>query len=243
MTIAANGRVLLILFGLIITFFMAVAFLSGWGAMIKSAVNENNYDEPYAIIKDFVPGVGEYSLPVLGLMLLLFLINTALFLITYFSGMHFIGDVGISADAFSKAMASQEALKAFLSSLSVEQLMKLNLWNILVLSVMSMSYFLLMFCFPALFLESKNPIKAIGKSIKNLFGKKFICNVGIYLLIFGLNFIISIFSAIFSGNVILSFVMTLVNFYFICCVVIGIFLYYNKNFVISHLGNTIDTYI
>lgn len=243
MAIAANGKVLLILFGFILTFFMLVAFTSGWGAMIKSAVNENSYDEPYKIIKDFTPGVGEYFLPVLGLMALLFLINTIFYTAACFAGMHFIGDTGVAPEMFAKAMANPEALRAFLSSLSVEQLAKLNMWNILILSAISINYYFLMFCFPSLFLEVKNPLKAVYYSIKNLFGKKFLSNIGVYLMIFGFNFIISILSAILANNVILSFVMTLVKFYFICCVVIGVFWYYNKNFVISHLGNSIDTYI
>lgn len=238
-----NGQPAIILFGLTLMFFMVVAFTAGWGKMIKSAVLENSLDEPYLIIKDFAPGVGEYFLSSFGLLVIALLINIGLLFITYYIGMYFIGDVGITADALTKAMTNNEALKTFLSSLTTAQLLKLNMWNMLILSVIASTYFIMMFYPAALFFESKNPIKAFGISLKHTFSKKFFSVLGIYLLIFGVNFFISIFSAIMASNSIMSFVMTLINFYFICYVAIGIFYFYNKNFVNSHLGNSIDTYI
>lgn len=231
------------IFAIFLAFIMLSAFLSGWGNMIKSAVLEKEWDEPYLIIKNFVPGVGEYFLSVTGVLLIAFLFNIILLVLTYFIGTNLIGDVGVSSSDLSGALASNEALKTFLASLPAEQLLRLNLWNILILTVMSIFYFLTMFFMPALFFESKNPLKAILNSSKHLLGKKILLNIGIYLIIFFLNFIISILSAICSVNPILNFIMTLMNFYFICCIAVGIFYYYDKNFVNSHLGNSIDTYI
>ena len=238
-----NVQVIKILFGLILAFLMFVAFAAGWGNMIKSAVDEKNYDEPYLIIKDFAPGVGEFFLPVLGMVVFALLIFSASLTFIYFTGMHFIGDSGVSAEALSKAMASSDALKSFLLTLNPGQIVKLNLWNMLIFSTLTLVYFIMIFYSPALFYESKNPFKAFWLSIKHLFGKKFILNAGIYLLIFCVNFLLSILSAVFAKNNILSFGISLANFYFICCAAIGIFYYYNKNFVNLHLGNSIDTYI
>ena len=133
-----NGQPAIILFGLILMFFMVVAFTAGWGKMIKSAVLENSSDEPYLIIKDFAPGVGEYFLPSLGLLVIALLINFGLLFITYYIGMYFIGDVGITADALTKAMTNNEALKTFLTSLTTTQLLKLNMWNMLIVSLVYM---------------------------------------------------------------------------------------------------------
>lgn len=241
--IMQSGRLLIILFGLFLVAVMIVAFTAGWGNMVKSAASENNPDEPYLIIKDFAPGVGEYFLPSLGFWGISFAINTLFLILAYVAGMHFIGDVGISADGLTKAMASNAALKEFLTSLSTTQLMKLKMWNLLILSVMGLVYFLLLFYAPAVFLENKNPFKALFLSLKHTFSKSFFSVLGIYILIFGTNFFISILSAFFAGNIVMSFVMTLVNFYFICLVVVGIFYYYLKTFIDSHLGNTIDTYV
>ena len=243
LVVMQNGQLIKLIFSIVLIFLMLSAFLSGWGNMIKSAVLEKNFDEPYLIIKNFISGVGEYFLQVASILLITFLFSVLLFILTYFAGINLIGDIGVSSSDLSGALSSNEALKMFLTSLSADQLLKLNMWNFLILFAMSIFYFLTMFFMPDLFLENKNPLKAILNSLKNLFSKKILLNIGVYLLIFIFNFIISIFSALCSANPILSFVMTLVNFYFICFVVIGIFYYYNKNFVNAHLGNAIDTYI
>ena len=242
-TIIQNAQPHKLIISLLLVFLMLTAFVSGWGNMIKSAVLEKNYDEPHLIIKDFVSGVGEYFLSMTGLLLIAFVINLILLISAYYTGINLIGNIGVSSSDLSGALASNEALKTFLASLSPEQLLRLNMWNILILTVMSIFYFLVMFFIPALFFEEKNPFKAVLISFKHLFGKKILSNIGIYFLIFFLNFMISIFSAILSVNPILSFIMTLVNFYFICCVAVGIFYYYNRTFRDSHLGNSIDTYI
>ena len=242
-SVMQNAQLLKLLFSMILVFLMFSAFVSGWGNMIKFAVLEKNNEEPYLIIKDFIPGVGEYFLPAAAILFLAFLFNLVLLIFVFYVGLNLIGDIGISSSDLSGALINNEALKAFLTSLSVEQLVKLNLWNLLILGAMTIFYFLTMFFIPALFFESKNPLKAILNSFKHLFSKRILLNIGIYFLIVVLNFVISVFSALCAGNSILSFIMTLINFYFICCVVIGIFYYYNKNFVNSHLGNSIDTYI
>jgi hypothetical protein len=231
------------IFDLLLITVMITAFLSGWGVMIKSAVDEKKYDEPYLIIKIFIPGIGEFFLPVLGTIFIFFVINFAILIAACVCGMLFIGDIGIDTNELMKAMSGQEALKAFLSTLSVEQLTKLNNWNALILSTMTGLSFIFMLYYPALIYESKNPFKALWISVKRTFGKKILSNIGIFIVIFSLNLLISVLSALFSGNTIMHFVMALVKFYFICAVAIGIFYYYNKNFINSHLGNSIDTYI
>lgn len=244
MLTSVRGKSILgLLFAVLLLFLMCSAFTAGWGNMIKSASTDKEPFEPNVIIKDFTTGVGEYFLSSCGLIFITFILNIVILGITYFAGQHFIGDVGISADALSKAMTDTESLKAFLVSLSKEQLLKLNMWNMLILTVFSGTYFILMFYPPALFFESKNPLIALYISICKIFSKKFFSNLGIYVLIFTANFFISIFSALFAGNVIMNFIMTLVNFYFISLVAIGIFYYYNKTFIKTAPGSTIDTYI
>jgi flagellar biosynthesis protein FlhB len=244
MAASVRGKGLLgVLFSVFLLYMMCSAFTAGWGKMLKSAATDKEPAEPNSIIKDFTSGVGEYFLPSCGLILIAFIFNVIILTVTYFLGMHFIGDIGISADSLSKAMTDSVAIKAFLLSLSKEQLLKLNMWNLLILTVVSVTYFVLLFYFPALFFETKNPLKALWLSVRKIFSKKFFLNLGIYLLIFTANFFISIFSALFAGNVIMNFIMTLINFYFISLVAIGIFYYYNETFIKPKLGTTVDTYI
>ncbi|MCQ2743407.1 MAG: hypothetical protein MJ230_01245 [bacterium] len=243
-TISVNGKnVIGMAVAVVILFLMSVTFVAGWGQMVKLAALDESPDNPNSIIKNFSFGVGGYFLPVLGLIIIAGIVTGMFLFLAYKTGMYYIGEIGINMNDFSKALSNQETLKAFLSGLTTSQLIKINAWNMLILGVMMISSFLLFLFLPALFFTCKNPFKALFISIKNIFSKNFFNTMGIYLLIFGMNFLISIFSTIFASNVIMNFVATLINFYFICCISVGVFYYYNKTFVRTHFGSSIDTYI
>lgn len=228
---------------LLILTLMSAAFIAGWFNMVKLSATDSEPNDPNSVIKNFIPGVGEYFLSAIGIIFIVFIINIVILALSFICGLHFIGDPGISADALSKAMSNTNALKLFLAGLTQEQLLKINLWNLLLLGMMSITYFLLMLYLPALFFKSKNPFKAFFLSLKDLFSKNFPSCLGLYLLIFVLNFIISIFAAVFAGNVITNFIMTLINFYFICAASVGVFYFYNEKFVKTQIGKNIDVKI
>lgn len=240
---ATGGKVINILFAIILFTLMTGAFIAGWFHMIKLAINNQDDDNPNALIKEFIGGVGEYFLPALGSFLVMFIIASIILTISYFIGINTIGDIGISSKEFSEAIKNTADLKAFLSSLSIEQLTKINLWNMLMLGTMTLVYFLFFLYMPALFFKNKNPFIAYFISLKDLFSKKILTNIGIFLLIFIINFLISLFSTILGGNIIAHFILTLLNFYFITAVGVGIFYYYNHNFVEPLIGQNIDTKI
>ena len=183
----------------------------------------------------------EYFLPSLGLISNQLIFIIASLVISYYAGMHFIGDIGISAETFSKALETPETLKLFVSSLTLEQLSKINAWNMTLLFAIGLSAFVVMLYIPTLFFKTKNPYTAFIVMLQDLFSKKFFKTLGIYLLIIFINTVISIFLAVFSSNIIMHFIFTLINFYFITAVAVGIFYYYQKEFVKSHLGKYIDT--
>lgn len=240
-----GGKIINLLISFVLLFLMTAAFLAGWFNMLKIAVekSDDDDDEPNSLIKSFTPGVGEYFLPCTGAILISIIISLILLTITTVIGMHTIGNPQISADAFSNALKDTESLKQFLSGLSSEQLVKISMWNMLFLGTTYINWFLVMFYMPAMFFESKNPFIAFFKSLKRLFSKKFIKNIGIFLLISCIYFIISILSALFAQNAILTFIITLINFYFICATALGIFYYYNHSFIKTQLGQNVDTYI
>ena len=240
LTFSAAGKVINLIIAIILFTLMLGAFIAGWFNMIKIAVTEPYREDPNSLIKEFTPGVGEYFLPALGSLFNIVAFSLLMIFISYFVGMKFIGDPGISADAFSKAMESTEALKNFLSALSTDQIAKLNLWNFLLLGTVSLTYLLMILYLPVMFFKNKNPFLAFFISIKDLFSRHFFKTVFIYVLIILANFIISIFSALFSGNIILHFFITLANFYYIVLTGVGIFYYYNKTFIETHLGKNID---
>ena len=223
------------LINLLITFvlfvLMLAAFLSGWSYMLKLCVAEHNIEEPNALIKEFPAGVGEYFFLFLGLLFNVFVISCLLIAAVYFIGIKYIGDVGISAGAFSDALQSIESLKTFLTSLSREQILKLNLWNILIMVSMGVEYFLLLFYLPALSFKSRNPFKALGKSLKDLFSMAFFKNVGLYVVLFFSYSILSVLTSIFGFNDIMHFIFTLVNFYYMVFIAVYVYHYYYENFI------------
>ncbi len=244
LAISANGGKLIhLIFAIILFFLMTGAFIAGWFNMIKIAITIPDKENQLSIITDFVSGVGEYFLPSCGLLLISFIIMGLVSFGFYYLGLTTIGSPDITTDSLTKAMQSQEALKTFVASLSVEQLTKLSLWNILILISMIVGYFILFLYPPALFFENKNPIKALWISLKNLLSKQIFRTTFIYLTILILNFILSILSTVLGGNIIVHLILTLLNFYFITAVGIGIFYYYHNNFVNTQIGQNVDVEI
>lgn len=237
---ASNGKLINILFAIFLFFLMTGAFVAGWFNMIKLVILNPEREDVNSIIKEFPAGVGEYFLPTLGSITIMFIVSSLLLVISYFIGMSLIGDLGITTESFAKAMQNSNELKAFLSSLSLEQLTKMNLWNMLILGTLTFSYYLIFLYLPTLFFKNKNPFKAFFHSLKDLFSRKILKTTGIFVLIFILNFIISLFSTIFGGNIIIHFLITLLNFYFITAVGIGVFYYYHENFVKPLIGQNMD---
>ena len=228
---SVGGNLLSLLIALILFGLMVGAFLSGWFFMIKTCVSNPEQEDPNGLLKEFPAGVGEYFLPVLGLMINTMVISVLLILVSYFVGMKLIGDIGITPEALTKGMESFAAMKTFLGGLTQEQMFKLNAWNMLLFFTMSVTYFLIMFYSPALFLKEKNPFKAYFASLKDLFSKKFFTNFGLFLILFISYFILSIFTTLFGTNVIMHFVFTLINFYYLVFVAVMVYNYYYKNFV------------
>ena len=228
---SVGGNLLSLLIALILFGLMVGAFLSGWFFMIKTCVSNPEQEDPNVLLKEFPAGVGEYFLPVLGLMINTIIISVLLILVSYFVGMKLIGDIGITPEALTKGMESFAAMKTFLGSLPQEQIFKLNAWNMLLFFTMSVTYFLIMFYSPALFFKEKNPFKAYFVSLKDLFSKKFFTNFGLFLILFVSYFILSILTTLFGANVVMHFIFTLINFYYLVFVAVMVYNYYYKNFV------------
>lgn len=243
LAVAAHGSNLSVLFALLLFFLMTSAFAAGWFNMVKTAVVEPERDEPNSLIKEFVPGVGEYFLSSLGALVIVFALIFLFVLLSTIVGMKLIGDPGISPEALSSAMSSQEALISFAKTITPEQALKLNQWSLLVLLFASFAYFIEMLHLPVIFFKNKNPFMAFFISLKDLFSRKFFKTLGIFVLIFVTYFVISVLSALFAANIFIHFFVTLLNFYFLTCASVGVFYYYNNNFIKSHLGQNIDTKI
>lgn len=239
MFFAKSGSYFGVIFAIIPFFLMLGAFLAGWFYMLKTCVTlpEDN-ENGNVILKEFLSGVGEYFLPALGLIFVIFIIMFAIMAGGYFAGMKFIGDIGISPEALSKSLESAAALKAFLTSLTQEQMIRLNAWNLLIFTTIAFSYFLIMFYPTALMFKTKNPFKAFFIGVKDLFSRKFFKNLGIFITLVVIYFVLSMLAAIFSNNIVLHFVFTILDFYCKVFVAVLIFDYYYSNYI--KVGGNLD---
>ena len=241
MVALSGGKLGCIFFALILYFFMFGAFFSGWFNMVKVSIQKKSFEfTPNSILKEFFPGVGEYFLPFLGLTLITFLflglISTFIFII----GKNVIGNPGITPQEFYKALQNTETFRIFIAGLDPIQQIKIGLWNLLLMFGMTVGYFLLFLYIPVLFFKNKNPLKAFFISLKDTFSKHILKTSGVFLFIFVANFFISLLSSVFRSVAIIHFIFTLLNFYFIVVASIGTFYYYNKTFISSQIGQTVD---
>lgn len=233
-----GGNTISMLIAVVLFTLMLAAFLSGWFFMLKTVVTEPEREETNSLMKEFPAGVGEYFLPVIGMIFITFLVSLGLLAASYYAGMKLIGDIGISPDAFSKAMESTSALKTFLTSLTDSQLAKLNAWNLLLFFTMAATYFVVIFYSPAMFFKEKNPFKSYFISLKDLFSRKFPKNLLLFIMLFVSYFVLSILTTVAGMNLFMHFIFTLLNFYYVVFAAVLVFNYYYENFV--RIGGNLD---
>lgn len=238
MIFSASGNNIGMIFSLILLFLMLGAFLSGWFYMIIRAVKEPDIEDNRLII-EFPSGVGEYFLPVMWMIVQVIIVFVLISFGVVVLGKKIIGGVGVSYEQIIHATANIEATKAFVDSMSYEQLVKINQWNVLALCSLSFGYFILMLYPAVIFFKEKNPFKAFFISLKDTFGHRFFKNIGLFIFISLFYTIISLCSVLLGKNIFLHFVFTLLNFYYITYVGVLLFNYYYSNFI--RIGSNIDT--
>ena len=234
---SSNGNTISVLIAAVLFFLMFGAFLSGWFFMLKKCVI-NSDEDPNDLIKMFPEGVGEYFLPVCGMVIISFIAMTVLCIIAVVIGAKTIGNAGITPAALSEAFSSNEALKSFVASLSEDQLIKITKWNLVLFVTMTISYFLIMFYPTVLVFKKRNPFVAFFVGVKDVFSRKFFKNVFLFCSVFFLYLIVSILLTLASANIFAHFVFTLLHFYYIVFAAVYIFNYYYKNYI--QIGSNID---
>jgi len=233
---SGHGSSLNIIFTIILFFSMLAAFLAGWFYMVTKAVKEPEGKEN--LLSEFTAGVGEYFLPIIGFLFNTIVITIAIIIGAIFIGKKLIGSVGVTSSEVTAALASVEAMKTFVASLSEEQLLKINQWNIILFLTMIFNYFIFMFYAPTMFFKQKNPFISLLISIRDLFSRKVFKNIGLFSIIFITYMILSALNALFGANIIVHFVLTLVNFYYVTFIAVLVFNYYYSNY--AKIGSTID---
>lgn len=236
----APESILSIVLLLVTTLFMLSAFFAGWLYMVKKAVDlekkqfladEDRAKASLGLIKELHVGIGEYFLSFIGAIILYFILFLVLSLISYKIGIHFLGKIDLSFNELKMILNATE-VKTLVSSLPAAKFVKLEMWYLIFLVVMTIHYFITMFFAPEIIIRTKNPIIAFGKSIAFMF-KNFLSAVVLFLYINIISFlgsllINSIMLLHFIPNFISSLVAMLLYFYFIVYVIVLVFLYYDS---------------
>lgn len=224
--------------------FMVGAFCAGWFYMIKEAISlskkvfvldEDRAKATFNLIKLIPAGIGKYFLSFVGMYIILFVLQILVTFIVYSIGINTIGVLDASsvehlqAIATEQSQASDQAMMAFVNSLSVDQIIFFGKWSMLFVFVSSVAFFLIMLWFPEIIYQSQNPILALGRSIKKLF-KTFFKSLGLYFNMWVIGFILLFINTFALINPIAYLVMSIVLFYYSVFVVVLLFLYYDVTF-------------
>jgi len=62
---ASGGKILNLIFAMLLFVLMTSAFFAGWLNMVKYAIADYYNENPNLLIKEFMSGVGEYFIPTL----------------------------------------------------------------------------------------------------------------------------------------------------------------------------------
>lgn len=217
---------------------MTGAFLAGWFYMIKKAVklskqvfvlDTDRARATFNLVKTIPAGIGKYFLSYSGMIVIGGFIAAVLGACVFQLGTHLIGSLDLNPEQLKNVLSSAADMKAFLDSLSFEQLVKLNNWNLLFLATTTVISFLFMLWVPEIAFKTRNPFMALIFSVKKIF-KKFGKSLKLFIFITVLNFVLSFINTFSLFNPFLYFIMTVVYFYFLVYVVMLIFLYYDREF-------------
>lgn len=229
--------------------FMAGAFMAGWFYMVKKAIgvskkiyvlDEDRSKATINLFKEIPTGIGMYFLSFIGMALIFLIIASLTGALIYKFGMHFIGSVDFTAEQLRNAVNSPQDMKTFFDSLSLDQLLKLNNWNLLFMAATSVLSFLIMLWIPEIIYCTSNPLIALFRSIKKLFSKfgKFLV---LFIFISVLNFVISFISTFAMINPFIYLFIMIIYIYFLVYVVVLIFCYYEKEFCEQQQTDSVTT--
>ena len=217
---------------------MTGAFLAGWFYMIKKAVklskqvfvlDTDRAKATFNLLKTIPAGIGKYFLSYSGMIIIGGFIAAILGACVFQIGIHLIGSLDLNPEQLKSVLSSASDMKAFLDSLSFEQLIRLNNWNLLFLATTTVMSFLFMLWAPEIAFNTRNPFMALVNSVKKIFHRFGRC-LKLFVFLTFLNFILSFINTFSLFNPILYFIMTVVYFYFLVYLVMLIFLYYEREF-------------
>ena len=224
--------------------FMVGAFCAGWFYMIKEAValskkvfvlDEDRAKATLNLIKLVPAGIGKYFLSFVGMYIILFFIQVAVAIIVYFVGVHTIGVLdavsvqNLQSIAAEQTQNTDQAMMAFVDSLSPEQILFFGKWSMLFIFISSAAFFLIMLWFPEIVYSTQNPVLALWRSIKKVF-KTFFNSLSLFVTMWIVGFILLFVNTFAFINPFTYLVMSIILFYYSVFLMVLLFLYYDETF-------------
>ncbi len=224
-------------FKLLTCFFTVTAFCAGWFACVKASVKtdlskftapEEKFKKNTALLKTFFPGVAEYFLPGTGWLALYVLLVYATILLFQHTATTVFGTIEIPPE-FLKILntGSQADITAFLTANADKMpYQTIFYWGCTAMLFSALFSILMLWFAPALFFDSKNPIKALTKALAFTV-KHLPTTILVLAVMFALHILIMIVE-LFTQNGFLSFIPFLLFFFYLDYYVTTVFLYYGQ---------------
>jgi len=168
---------------------MTGAFCSSWFYMVKKGIETSkgiyvlDADRAKAIgnlLKLMPRGIAKFFLPIICALMLFKVCSICLYLLINITGTALIGEIYTAEQASQIISLTPQEMISFLGTLSDEQITKLRLWNLLIISTTTIYLFSIMLWIPEIIYSTQNPIIALLKSIQKVY-KKFWKSVALFL--------------------------------------------------------------
>lgn len=235
---ANTGSEFKFLFVLTTVVFMVGALSAGFFYMIKRAIEINNNvllsgserkKEILDLFKRFPEGISEYFWSFSGAYTCYVALEILVIPIVLMLGYKLFG--GFNSELLNTLITALSANSDnILDKLTDAQLLILFKWFLLFFVIIwFISYFLLLFV-PEIIYNTKNPLKAMFKSIGKVFNN-FWKMLGLYLLISFVSLLIMILAAVLQNNLFLRICTEIVKYYFCLYFIFVIFIFYNKKYI------------
>jgi hypothetical protein len=228
--------------------FMFGAFCAGWFYMVKGAIelskkvfilDTDRANATLNLFKTIPEGIGKYFLSFVGVYAIFFFIQVIATPIVYQLGTHIIGSLdaasmqSLQEMAIDPSITTNVGVAAFIDKLSPEQIIFVGKWSLLFMLITSIIMYLLMLWIPEIIFKTVNPLKALWYSLIKLF-KNFFNTIVLFLALWFMGLGILFISSFTILNPLAYIIMSIVMFYFVVYMVVLVFLYYDKKYMVNN---------
>lgn len=218
---------------------MASGFFAAWVYMTKKTLQLSNqvfiFDKDRAkafweLLLSLPKGIGRLFLPFLGVISLSAVVSAiAVFIITYLVTTY-LGTISLDLLNADNVMLSSKELFDEISNLSLNEIITINCWYLLIICYTFMAQFLTILWIPEIVYSERNPFKALISAFKKLL-ISFPKSLLLYIYINFLVLIMTVLNTLLMFNPIAYFVVLIIYYYLIVYIIVLLFTYYQQTFL------------